>query len=271
MSQQITPQIDFQTELGALNRLDGRVVFMPGGYGGIGEAIAWGCAMAGAHVVIAGRNADQAQSLAAQLRDAGYGADGVQIDVNSVADIRRCVDAIVAQRGHIDVLINCVGIQREEPLTEVTEEAFDAVYTTNLKGAMFLAQAVARHQIPAGNGGKHVHLLSVRSTLGLRDRGYSAYCSTKGGIVMLIRQHAMELARHNITVNGVSPTFVYTEMIRHVMENDTFRKELLGRIPLGRIADPKDVVGPTLFFASPASDFVTGQNMLVDGGITASQ
>jgi gluconate 5-dehydrogenase len=136
---------------------------------------------------------------------------------------------------------------------------------------MFLGQAVARHQVAAGRGGKQVHLLSVRSTLGIRARGYSAYCATKGAVAMLIKQHAMELAPHNITVNGVSPTFVYTEMIRHVMENDEFRTGLLGRIPLGRIADPKDIVGPVLFFMSPASDFVTGQNLLVDGGISASQ
>jgi len=81
----------------------------------------------------------------------------------------------------------------------------------------------------------------------------------------------MELAPHGITVNGVAPTFVYTEMIRHVMENPAFKKQLLDRIPLGRIADPKDVVGPVLFFCSPASDFVTGQTLYVDGGITASQ
>ena len=88
---------------------------------------------------------------------------------------------------------------------------------------------------------------------------------------MLVKQHAMELAPHNITVNGVAPTFVYTEMIRHVMENPEFRKNLEARIPLGRIADPKDIVGPAIFFAAPASGFVTGQILYVDGGITSSQ
>ncbi len=88
---------------------------------------------------------------------------------------------------------------------------------------------------------------------------------------MLVKQHAMELAPHGITVNGVAPTFVYTEMIRHVMENPEFRKTLHERIPLGRIANPKDVAGPVLFFCAPASDFVTGQTLYVDGGITASQ
>lgn len=267
----ITPQIDFLQELNGLNQLDDKLVFIPGGYGGLGEAIAWGSAMAGASVVVAGRSLEKSQALAQQLVNAGFKAQGVSLDAGSVEDIQRCVAEVVADHGRVDVLINCVGIQREEPLVDVTEEAFDAVYTTNLKGAMFLGQAVARCQIEAGNGGKHVHLLSVRSTLGLRDRGYSAYCATKGGVAMLLRQHAMELACHGITVNGVSPTFVYTEMIRHVMENDSFRDGLLSRIPLGRIADPKDIVGPTLFFASRASDFVTGQNLLVDGGITASQ
>ena len=156
-------------------------------------------------------------------------------------------------------------------MLDVTEDAFDQVYESSLKAAMFIAQAVAKRQIEAGKGGRQIHLLSVRSQLGLRNRGYSAYCATRGGLVMLVKQHAMELAPHNITVNGVAPTFVYTEMIRHVMENPEFRTQLEARIPLGRIADPKDIVGPVLFFAAPASGFVTGQNLYVDGGITSSQ
>lgn len=271
MTDGITPRVDFQNELSGLFRLDGKVVFIPGGYGGIGEAIAWGAAMAGATVIVAGRDEGKAAALANALNEGGFKCDGMRIDCMSVADIRAQVDAAAARHGRLDVLINCVGIQREQPLAEVTEEAFDEVYAANLKAAMFLAQSVARHQIAAGQGGRHVHLLSVRSTLGLRARGYSAYCATKGGLVVLIKQHAMELAPHQITVNGVAPTFVYTEMIRHVMENEEFRRGLLDRIPLGRIADPKDIVGPALFFASPASGFVTGQNLLVDGGITASQ
>jgi NAD(P)-dependent dehydrogenase (short-subunit alcohol dehydrogenase family) len=271
MTDTITPRIDFASELSGLFRLDGQVVFLPGGYGGIGEAIAWGAAMAGATVVICGRDAGKAAALAAALTEAGHAAEGAAIDCGSVASIRETVDAAARRHGRLDILINCVGIQREQPIAEVTEEAFDEVYTVNLKAAMFLGQALARHQIAAGRGGRQVHLLSVRATLGLRARGYSAYCSTKGGIAMLIKQHAMELAPHGITVNGVSPTFVYTEMIRHVMENEAFRRALLDRIPLGRIADPKDVVGPVLFFAAPASGFVTGQNLFVDGGITASQ
>ncbi len=234
---QITPSIDFVSELASPFGLDGKVAYLPGGYGGLGEAIAWSLVLAGARVVVSGRSEDKA----------------------------------VALYGGLDILVNCVGIQREEPLLEVTEEAFDEVYEVNLKAAMFLAQDAAKHQVAADRGGKQVHLLSVRAQLGLRNRGYSAYCSTKGALVMLVKQHAMELAPHGITVNGVAPTFVYTEMIRHVMENPEFRKALYDRIPLGRIADPKDVAGPVHFFCAPASDFVTGQTLYVDGGITASQ
>ena len=269
--ERITPTIDFSVELASLFDLTDKVAYVPGGYGGIGEALVWGLAMHGAKVVVSGRSFEKARGLTNQLTEAGYEATPLAVDVKSVAEIRDSVDFVVDQYGTIDALVNCVGIQIEQPLLEVTEEAYDEVYAVNLKAAMFLAQAAARHQVDGGNGGKQVHLLSVRSQLGIRNRGYSAYCSTKGGMVMLIKQHAMELAPHQITVNGIAPTFTYTEMIRHVMENDEFRAKLLGRIPLGRIADPKDIVGATLFFAAPASDFITGQIMYIDGGITASQ
>lgn len=267
----ITPTIDFSRELAALFDLSGKVAFLPGGYGGIGEAIAWGLAQRGATVVIAGRSKAKADDLARQLRVAHYAAHGIALDAIRVEAIERVVSAVARRFGSIDILVNCIGTQIEEPIGKVTEESFDHVYTVNLKAAMFIAQATARIQIAAGRGGKQMHLLSVRAQLGLRDRGYSAYCSTKGALVMLIRQHAVELAPHRINVNGIAPTFVYTEMIRHVVDNPVFKQQLLARIPMGRIADPKDVVGAALFFATPASDFVTGQILYVDGGITASQ
>jgi gluconate 5-dehydrogenase len=267
----ITPRIDFTRELAGFHDLRGQAAFVPGGYGGIGEAIAWALAMAGASVMIAGRSAANAEKLAALLRAAGHAAQGVAMDARALADIRTATDAPVEAFGRLDILVNCIGIQCEQRLLEVTEDAYDDVYRVNLKAAMFLAQAAARRQIDGGRGGRQVHLLSVRSQLGLRDRGYSAYCSTKGALVMLVRQHAMELAPERITVNGVAPTFVHTELIRHVMDDPAFRQRLLDRIPLGRIADPKDVAGPVLFYCAPATGFENGQVLYVDGGITASQ
>ena len=270
-SARITPVIDFEQDLAGLFDLTGQVAFVPGGTGGLGEAIAWGLARHGATVAIAGRDKSKAEALAAALTKAKHRAAAFAFEATDVASIERAVAAVADLFGRVDILVNCVGIHIEERLGEVTEEAFDRVYATNLKAAMFLGQAVARRQIAAKRGGRQIHLLSVRAQLALRDRGYSAYCASKGGLVMLVKQHAMELAPHGVTVNGVAPTFVYTEMIRHVMERPEFRTSLEQRIPLGRIADPKDVVGPVLFFAAPASGFVTGQVLYVDGGVTASQ
>ncbi|MBL6929768.1 MAG: SDR family oxidoreductase [Rhodospirillales bacterium] len=269
--ERIAPELDFRNELAGMFDLSGQVVYMPGGYGGIGEACAWALCMHGAKVVISGRSLEKAEKLAANLRNGGFEAEGIGVDVTSVDEIRASVDKVVETFGGLDILLNCTGIQIEQPMLEVTEEAFDQVYRVNLKASMFLGQAAAKHMIETGRKGRIIHFLSVRSQLGIRNRGYSAYCSTKGGQVMMIKQHAMELAPHGINVNGVAPTFVYTEQIRHVMENPEFRKYLYERIPLGRIADPKDIVGPVTFFCSPSASFVTGQTMYVDGGITCSQ
>ncbi len=167
--------------------------------------------------------------------------------------------------------MNCVGIQREQPILEVTPETFDLMYETNLRAAMFLGQAAARHQIAAGRGGRQIHLLSVRSQLALRGRGYSAYCATKGGLLMLVRQHAVELAPHGITVNGVAPTFIRSDRIAPHMARPAFRDFVLERNPLGRIGDPIEVAGPVVALAADAGSYITGQVVYIDGGVTASQ
>ncbi|MDM0071953.1 SDR family oxidoreductase [Variovorax sp. J31P207] len=267
----LTPRIDFPRALAGQFSLEGKVAFIPGGYGGIGEAIAWAMALAGARVAVAGRDGDKAEALAASLRAAGHEALGLAMDAHSVADMQGSVDRAAAHFGRFDILMNCIGIQREQALLEVTEEAFDEVTQVNLKSAMFLAQAAARHQIAGGRGGAQLHLLSVRSRFGLRGRGYSAYASTKGALVMLIRQHAAELAPHGITVNGIAPTVVRTDMARHWLDNPATHEQLLARIPLGRVAEPVDIAGTAVFFCAPAASFVTGQVLYLDGGITATQ
>ena len=181
------------------------------------------------------------------------------------------VDEVSGHFGKLDILVNCVGLNREESAEEVTEEMFDYVYSVNLKSAMFQAQAVARCMIQQGTGGKQVHLGSVRSLLALRDRGYAAYCAAKGGLITLCKQLSAEWAPHNINVNVVAPTFIRTEQVAQMLSDPTFYSNLVARIPLGRIGEPADVMGAVLFLASPASNFITGQTLYLDGGITSTQ
>jgi len=267
----MTAKVDTSHEFAAQFRLDGLVAFVPGGYGGIGQAVCWGLARSGAIPVIVGRSAEKSEALAATIRNAGLHAEAIVADAESIESLRSAVDRTRDQHGRLDLLINCVGIQREELLADVSEEKFDDIYRVNLKAAMFVSQACARHQVAGGRGGAQIHLLSVRAQLGMRARGYSAYCATKGALVMLIKQHASELAPHGIRVNGVAPTVVATEMGRHWLDNEVTRRYLLERIPMGRVAEPNDIVGPVLFLCAPAASFVTGQVLYVDGGITASQ
>ena len=239
--------------------MKGKIAFVPGGYGGIGEAVCRALAKAGAKVIVAGRDYDKAASLARIIK-----GQALRLDVSDVPSIEQALKPF----RRIDLFVNCAGVSREETIDEVSEAAWDEVLGTNLKAAMFLAQAVAKRQ---KRGGKQVHLLSVRAQLGLRGRGYSTYTASKGGLVMLVRQHASELGARGICVNGVAPTVVRTEMGAHWLKNPKTRAWLKERIPLGRVAEPADVAGAVLFFCSPASDYVTGQILYVDGGITASQ
>ena len=270
LTQELTPEIDVSA-LSAQFDLSGKVAFVPGGYGAIGAAVCWALAINGASVAIAGPDKVKAENLAAAMSEAGHPAYGLQLDARSVDDIEAVVGEVEDKFGATDILVNCVGIQREQPLLEVTEEVFDLMYETNLKSAMFLSQSVARRQIARGCGGRQIHLLSVRSQLALRDRGYSAYCATKGGLLMLVRQHAIELAPHGITVNGIAPTFIRSERIRPHLEREDFHKFVLSRNPLGRIGDPIEVAGPVVAMAAAAGSYMTGQVLYVDGGVTASQ
>jgi NAD(P)-dependent dehydrogenase (short-subunit alcohol dehydrogenase family) len=254
-----------------LFRFDGKVALVTGGYGGIGEAVSRGLARAGAKVAVSGHNAEKAAACAEALRQDGGDSYAAAFDSLSVGETRRMVDEVVRHFGRLDILVNCVGLNREEKAEEVTEELFDHVMDVNLKSSMFQAQAAARHMIRQGEGGKQVHIGSVRTLLALRGRGYAAYCASKGGLAILCKQLAAEWAPHQINVNLVAPTFVRTQQVAQMLADQQFYNTLVARIPLGRIAEPEDVWNAVLFFVSPASSFITGQTLYLDGGITATQ
>jgi NAD(P)-dependent dehydrogenase (short-subunit alcohol dehydrogenase family) len=254
-----------------LFRLEGKVALVTGGYGGIGEAVCRGLANAGAKIAVAGHNGTRAAACAQSLKSEGYDAWANAFEATSVSDTQRMVDETVAHFGHLDILVNCVGLNREEKAEEVTEEMFDYVCDVNLKSAMFQAQAAARYMIKQGSGGKQIHLGSVRSALALRGRGYAAYCAAKGGLITLCKQLSAEWAPNKINVNVVAPTFIRTEQVGKMLQDPEFSAQLIDRIPLGRIGEPDDVMSAVLFLASPASNFITGHALYLDGGLTATQ
>jgi NAD(P)-dependent dehydrogenase (short-subunit alcohol dehydrogenase family) len=251
-------------------RLDGQVALVTGGYGGIGLAVCRGLAAAGARVAVAGRSQEKADGAAQAIRAAGGDAFGVSFDAMHAADVHRMTDMVTSHFGRLDVLVNTVGGNiKEELAAQATEEGFDEVLRLNLTTAMFQAQAAAKHMME--RGGKQVHIGSVRGMLALRGRGFAAYCAAKGGLSILCKQLAAEWAPNRITVNVVSPTFVRTEQGARFLSDPAFYQGVVGRIPLGRIGETDDVVACVLFFAAPASSFVTGQTLYLDGGITATQ
>jgi NAD(P)-dependent dehydrogenase (short-subunit alcohol dehydrogenase family) len=251
--------------------IEGKVALVTGGYGGIGRVITDELAAFGAKVAISGHNLEKAKACAASLTSRKFDAYGCGFDVVSVAEIQEMVNEVVDHFGRLDILVNTVGLNREEKALEVSEHAFDYVLDVNLKGAMFQAQAVARQMIKQQTGGKQVHLGSVRTQLALRGRGYAAYCSAKGGLGILCKQLAAEWAPSKINVNVVAPTFIETEQVAKMLSDRSFYDRIVNRIPLGRIGTPQDVAGAVLFLVSPASDFITGQTLYVDGGVTATQ
>lgn len=250
--------------------LSGRVALVAGGAGGIGAAICEGLAAFGATVVICGRTGDKAEALAAQIAQQGGKAWGAQLDIIDIPSVRKFIPQVVERFGKIDVLVNCVGGLTEATALEYTEKDWDYALNLNLKSAFFLSQAVAKEQVSRG-GGKHIHISSVRSVLGLPKRGYITYCTGKGGLNMMIKHLATEWAKHKITVNGIAPTFVRTDSVKRMLDDPNFYNPLVARIPLGRICEPLDLAGLAVYLAAPASDFINGQIIFADGGITASQ
>jgi gluconate 5-dehydrogenase len=252
-----------------LYRLEGKTALVAGGTGGIGRAICEGLAAFGATVIIGGRTRAKTEALAAEISAAGGHAQGVALDILDIDAVRAMVDSLVERHGRLDVLVNAAGTHIEAPAEEYTEEDWDRLHNLNLKSSFFLSQAVARAQIPRG-GGKQIHISSVRSQLGIH-RGYVAYCASKGGLNLMIKQLATEWAKYNITVNGIAPTFTRTELVKDYLEDPGFYNPLVARIPLGRICEPEDLAAMAVYLAAPASDFITGQVIFADGGITASQ
>jgi len=253
--------------------VEGRVALVAGGTGGIGRRLAEALLDGGAKVAVSGQTHEKSEKVAGEL---GRDALGLAARLDAT-ELGALVDRTVERYGRIDLLVNCIGGNARHEAEDFPEHDWDRIVDLNLKSSFVLSQAAARHMIrqgrPDGRGvaGKVLHVSSVRSQLGIRGAGYAAYCAAKGGLNILVKQLATEWAEHGILVNAIAPTFIRTEQVADMLSDPTFYSSLVQRIPLGRVGETEDLVGPTLFFLSPASDFVTGQTLFVDGGVTACQ
>jgi NAD(P)-dependent dehydrogenase (short-subunit alcohol dehydrogenase family) len=266
-----TIEVDEQraSDFGSLFRLDGKRVILVGGYGGIGEITSRLLADYGAEVAIAGRSEEKARALAGEISSDGGRAIGLRVDLADRGSARSLVSSCVAELGGVDVLVNLAGIDNEAPAEAFGEEEFRQVIEINLNGAFWLSQAAGEAMIEAGRGGRIIHYSTTRAMAGGR-KGFAAYASSKAGLNGLIRQLATEWGKYRIAVTGVAPGFVPTELVQDALADQRFVTMMLNRIPYGRFGEPIELAGATLFLASPAASFITGQVIYVDGGVVAS-
>jgi NAD(P)-dependent dehydrogenase (short-subunit alcohol dehydrogenase family) len=250
----------------ALFRLDGKRALVVGGYGGIGRLVSELFSEHGAAVAVAGRSREKAEQAAAEI---GGDAIGLSTDVGDRASAIAAVDAVRERLGGIDILVNLAAVELTGPAEEVTEEQWEATLDINLGGAFWLSQAAGKAMIEQGQGGRIVHYSSTRSLAGGR-RGFSAYGASKSGVNLLVKQLATEWGQHSITVNAIAPGFVPTPLMAEAAADNKFMQMMRMRIPFGRFAEPIEMASVTLFLASPAASFVTGQILCVDGGVMAS-
>ena len=246
--------------------LSGRLALVTGAGSGLGLAIARGLAAAGARVVLNGRDLAKLETAAATLRESGLAIETASFDVADSASVDAGIRELVARIGAIDILVNNAGVQHRGPIEEFSDADWRRLMATNLDAPFFMARAV----IPAMKARRAGKIINIGSLMSRLARPTTVpYQTSKGGIAMLTRGLAVELAPFNIQVNAIAPGFFRTEMNAALTGNPEFSAWVEKRTPAGRWAAPQELAGAAVFLASPASAFVTGQILYVDGGFTA--
>ncbi|MDF3055968.1 MAG: gno 2 [Rariglobus sp.] len=247
-------------------RLDGRRALITGSSRGIGLALAAALASSGAHVVLNARDTGRLESAALAMRSAGHTVAAVAFDVTNEVSVTTGFAAIEADHGPIDILVNNTGIHRRAPLVDMTLADWNAVLETNLTSAFLAGRSAARGMI-ARRAGKIINICSLMSDLARPTTGN--YAAAKGGLRMLTRAMCAEWAHHNIQVNGLAPGYILTDLTAPLAADPKFNDWVKTRTPAARWGTPDDLAGACVFLASSASDFVNGQILVIDGGLSA--
>lgn len=250
--------------LADLFSLDGKTALLAGGAGAIGSAISEGLARAGAKVIVHDLSQERLDRLAQDFAAKGLEFIGLQADLGTVEAAEDLVARAKAVTGRIDILVNLQGVNRRKPITQVTSEDFDVITSVNLRSVYFLSQAV--HPVmKAQGGGKILHFSSLSANFSFDT--ISVYAATKAAVTSLARSQAHEWVDDNIQVNSIEPGFVQTEFTRPLWDDDYRAAWFANFVPQGRLATPEDLVSTALYLVAPATRYITGQNVVIDGGV----
>jgi glucose 1-dehydrogenase len=248
-------------------RLQNKVALITGANSGIGKAIAERFAAEGAHVAVnylpgGTRDTDAATEVAT------FGISGIAVagDVSKRVDVERMFSEVISKFGRIDIAVNNAGIEFKKPFVDVTDDEWNLVINVNLFGSFLVHQAAAKQMIVQGQGGKLINISSVHEDIPFPM--FTAYCASKGGIRMMMRNIAMELAPFQINVNNIAPGAIATPINQKVLDDPIASKNAIGEIPWGRFGKPEEVASVAVFLASDESSYVTGSTYYVDGGMT---
>jgi len=246
-------------------RLKDKVAIVTGGGTGIGRSIALLFAKEGASVVVCGRRKDVLDSVVLEIENAGGKSIAICSDVSSFSQVSNLAKTTLEKFGSIDVLVNNAGIALSGDTVSGSEEDWDKVINTDLKGVWLCSKAILPQMIKQGKG-KIVNMASIAGLIGFERS--AAYGAAKGGVINLTREMALDYSSKGINVNAIAPGFIETDMTKDMLSDESMRKDFLSKTPVGRFGKPEDIAFATLYLASSESDFVSGEILVVDGGFT---
>ncbi len=247
-------------------RLDNKVAVVIGGGGGIGSGISLGLVQQGAKVVIASRDIQKDEEVAERIQsETGTEVTVFRVDVTDEQQVAELVEQVISKFGTVDILVNSQGINTKKPVLEFPVDVWDELFDVNVKGTMLACREFGKVMVEKKSG-KIINMSSVRGIRGT-DGGNEGYCASKGAVDMITRTLACEWSPYNINVNAIAPAIVMTPMMKQLAPERL--EKFLSRVLIKRLGKPEDVAGACVYLASPASDWVTGQILYVDGGLTA--